>query len=183
MKRASKKTVLLLTSVFALILMSVGFTAAYYVDTSETVKNKFTAADPEIFINETKTENIKSDRVITNDASENAVAVYVRARLVTYWQDEIDGELRTVPMPAGAEVSGGAVQSGWFVRDGIYYYSQKLQPGVSSSVMLSPITVTIPDGSTAQCIIDVVAEAIQAEPAQAVQNSWSVSVAADGSIS
>ena len=49
--------------------------------------------------------------------------------------------------------------------------------------MLGDITVTIPEGSTAKCYIDVRAEAIQAEPKTAVETAWTDVEVVDGRLS
>jgi len=104
--------------------------------------------------------------------------------LVIYWTDTIDGNSVVVAQPRDAEVSiGSLLNNGWFQVGEIYYYENPVSPDASTTTMLDTITVTIPEGSTAQCHIDVHAEGIQALPASAVETAWSdVDVDANGKL-
>ena len=77
-----------------------------------------------------------------------------------------------IPQPAGASVAVGNVLDGWFQVGEIYYYAAPVAPGAGTTAMLGTITVSVPDGSTAQCHVDIHAEAIQAEPNTAVESAW-----------
>lgn len=167
-----KKPVILIISLVLLAAVVVGGTVALLLDSTDAVINTFSPVDVEIKIDETKTETTKSNITITNVKTDAAIPVYVRATLVMYWKDTINGVEQIIPMPAGASVSTPAAQSGWFKVGDIYYYASPLDPGSTTSVMTNVITVSVPEGSTAECHIDVRAEAIQAQPAAAVEDAW-----------
>ena len=134
--------------------------------------NTFKPAEVTVTINETKTATTKSDISFTNPNTEKAVPVYIRATLVINWTAAIDGKTVAIAPPAEGSVALGTLLNEWFQVGEIYYYPNVIAPGGSTPVMMTPITVILPDGSTAQCHIDIHAEAIQAEPAVAVENAW-----------
>lgn len=173
-----KKSVVLILSLIVALALAVGATVAYLQATTNSVINTFTPAEVKIEINESKDETTKSNISFTNSGN---VPVYIRATLVINWTDTFDmtddnvdnPTEQIIPKPALAEINGGTVLgTDWFNVGDIYYYSKPVAPGASTSVMLNPITVTLPDGSTAKCKIDVRAEAIQAEPTSAVEDAW-----------
>lgn len=171
--RSKKKHGILIISLVLLIAMVVGGTTAYLKDSTDAVENTFTPAKVEITINEDTSSNTKSNITFTNPDKENAVPVYIRATLVIYWKDTINGKTEVIAQPSGGSVDvGSLLNNGWFQVGDIYYYGQPVKPGESTSVMLDTITVTVPEGSTAKCYIDVRAEAIQADPVTAAESAW-----------
>ena len=165
------RTAILFISLVLLLAVAVGGTVAYLRATSGSLTNTFIPAEVTITPNEDVTEDTKSNISFTNEGN---IPVYVRATLVIYWTDTINGLEQTIAPPASSNVSIGAVNEneGWFKVGDIYYYSEPVAAGESTAVMLEPIVVTLPDGSSAQCHIDVRAEAIQAIPASVVENAW-----------
>lgn len=178
-RRAREKSNILIVSLVLMIGIVVGGTAAYLQDMTNTVENTFTPAKVEITMTETKTDTTKSKIEFQNTGD---VPVYIRATLVVYWTDVIDGEEQVIAKPDGASVSEPVAQSGWFKVGDIYYYHYKVEPGTETSVMTDEIKVTIPAGSTARCQIDVRAEAIQAIPTDAVEDAWADVNVSDGEL-
>lgn len=180
-----KKSGILILCLVLLLVAAVGTTFAYLLDVTGILTNTFNPAEVKITIDEKTTETTKSDIKFTNPNAENAVPVYIRATLAISWTDTVDETTQPVPAPNGAKVEGGEVltANGWFEVNGIYYYAAPVAPGETTSVMLDTITVTVPAGSTATCNINVLAEAIQATPTDAVTESWTdVTVGADGKL-
>lgn len=182
-KGMSPRKTLLIVCLLLTFVLAAGTTVAFIQMSTNSVQNTFTPARVQIEILEEKTDTQKQNIQIRNLNTERDVPVYVRATLVIHWQDTIDGTMQIIAPPAGGSVAVGKVMDDWFQVGDTYYYKYVLQPGMESSVMLEPIKVTLPDGSTAQCVVDVRAEAIQAEPAAAVESAWPVKVGADGSLS
>lgn len=173
---AKKKLSILIISLALLCMAGIGGTLAYLLDATDPVVNTFTPAKVDITIYESKDETTKSDIKITNSSDNDAVTAFVRAKLVTYWTDIVDGKETVIPAPSEdiAKKAGGELitANGWFEVNGIYYYDSPVAPGASTKVMANPITITLSAGSTIKCYIDVLAEAIQAEPTTAVEESW-----------
>ena len=163
---------LLIVCLLLTFVLAAGATVAFIQMSTDAIQNTFSPAKVEIEILEDQTATRKQNIKIKNLKTEEAVPVYVRATLVINWEDTIDGTMQIIAPPDGGKVEVGDVRGGWFQVGDIYYYKKVLQPGEVSSVMLNDIIVTLPEESTAQCIVDVHAEAIQAEPAVAVTSAW-----------
>lgn len=181
--RVHKRPGILLISLVMLLVVIVGGSMAFLQDATNKVENTFTPAQVTIDPTESvdHTENTKSNIKFTNTGN---VPVYIRATLVIYWTDVIDGKTEVIAQPTGAEVKIGAVQSGWTKVEEIYYYTSPVNPGTHTGVMLAPINVAVPTGSTAQCHIDVQAEAIQADGlgsgVTTAQAAWAATKAVQG---
>ena len=179
--RVHKRPGILFISLVMLLVVIVGGSMAFLQDATNKVENTFTPAQVTIDPTESVNEDTKSNIKFTNTGN---VPVYIRATLVIYWTDVIDGESQVIAQPTGANVEIGAVQSGWTKNGDIYYYDSPVKPNESTGVMLDPITVTVPTGSTAQCHIDVRAEAIQADGlgsgVTTAQEAWAAAKAVQG---
>ena len=138
--RTHKRHALLLISLILLLTAVIGGTIAYLQDSSAKVENTFTPAKVTIHIDETKQENIKYDIRVTNAtiASKDAIPVYVRAKLVIYWTDVIDGKERVIPKPAGDDYSVTVPDpvNGWFLVGDTYYYPAVVKPGEATNAMV-----------------------------------------------
>ena len=168
--RSAKRNGLLLISLVLLLTITVGGSIAFLIDITNQVENTFTPAQVSIDPTEATTPDSKSDIRFQNSGD---VPVYVRATLVIYWTDTIDGVEQIIAQPSGASVSDRELlNNGWFVIGDIYYYNLPVASGDSTETMLDKITVVVPEGCSATCHIDVRAEAIQADPSTAVENAW-----------
>ena len=194
-RKRRKKLNMFFVALVLLFLGAVGGTMAFLLDTTGRVENTFTPAEVKISINETVNDNTKSGISFTNSDDPESVPVYIRATLAVYWTDTFDATddgvdnpaEHIVPKPADDNVSvtiGEVLEDkGWFHVGDIYYYAFPVAPGGKTEIMLEDTTVSIPDDSTLKCYIDVRAEAIQAEPADAVEAAWPVEVGSDGLLS
>ncbi len=120
----------------------------------------------------------KSDIRVRNTGN---VKEYLRVRLVSHFVDA-DGNV------SGAEPSVYpkiTLNNGWLAgEEHTYYYTEPIEPGALSPVMCSPFTLSekeTQDGKKLYQVVEVFAEAIQAEPADAVRKAWGVTVT-DGTI-
>ena len=79
----------------------------------------------------------------------------------------------TIPTPADASVTvPTGLGDDWILVGDIYYYQNAVVPGDPTSVMLTDAIEIEVGSSGATCYIDVRAEAIQAEPTNAVEAAW-----------
>lgn len=154
-KRLGKKPLILLISLVMLLGIALGGTVAFLVDNTREVTNTFTPGRVTVEIAEETTATQKSNIKFQNTGNVDA---YIRATLAIYWKDSAGN---IVAPPAGGKVELGTLRTGWKAQDDIYYYAPKVTPNGWTGVMMTPITVTCPEGY--QCIIDVHAEAIQAD--------------------
>lgn len=177
-RKSREKLVVLLISLI-LLTLTVGTTVAFIIDKTQNVKNVFnpsrvTCEVTEDFDGETK-KNVNVEN--TSD-----VSVYVRVKLVTYRVND-NNQL----IGGTADIPGFTPGEGWFQKDGFYYYNKPVAAGEKPAADLigesgiKLIEYTDADGG--KQVIEVMAEAIQSEPENVVQDSWNVTVAADGTIS
>lgn len=172
-KRRSVKPFVVFVSVLMLLVVAAVGTMAFIQDNTTSVENVFNPSEVNVAINESTTANTKSDISFTNTKTDEDISAYIRASLVVYWKDTIEGKGEVIiAQPEGASVSIGAAASNWFRVGDIFYYALPVPPGGTTSVMNAPNVVTLPKGSTAKCIIEVRAEAIQAIPTSTVEEAW-----------
>ena len=181
MKRAkhsmgfSGKSLTLIISLIALCAVAVGGTLAWLFDSSEKLENNFYIPDADIEIKEEFNGSEKRDVGVTNNGEAD---VYVRVMLVETWQKE--GQI--VAKPEGAVVDYDFGSSDWVKgSDGYYYYTMPLAVDATTPNLLDSATCTVPKGE-ALLKLEVVAQAIQSIPTDAVEEAWGVEVNADGSL-
>ena len=183
MKRAkhsmgfSGKSLTLIISLVALCAVAVGGTLAWLFDSSEKLENKFYVPDAEIEIKEEFDGNVKREVGVKNTGK---TKVYVRVMLVETWRNSDD---QVVAKPEGAVVEYDFGSSGDWAEGpgGYYYYTKPLAVGATTPNLIDKATCTVPKGE-ALLKLEVVAQAIQSIPTDAVEEAWGVEVNADGSL-
>ena len=170
------KSLTLIISLIALCAVAVGGTLAWLFDSSGKLENKFYVPDAEIDITEKFDGSKKTDVGVTNIGE---TEVYVRVMLVETWRNSGD---QVVAKPEGAVVSYEWGSSDWVKgSDGYYYYTKPLAVGDTTPNLIDRATCTVPEGA-ALLHLEVVAQAIQSIPTDAVEEAWGVEVNADGSL-
>lgn len=174
----------------ALVLtLSVGGTVAYLFTNTESVTNTFTPAETKIDIEEKFDGEKKTSITVKNEGN---IDVYVRVMLVaTYQNDEgvcatHTAELNSLILPDDDYNSTDWIKG----SDGYYYYKTAVAAGKTTNDLLkNGTTITLYEKTDDGCKehIDVLAQAIQAQPDEAVQQAWSsdkvtVSVGTDGNL-
>ena len=148
---------------------TIGGVVAYMIKISQEKKGDFVPAAVSCTINEGFVNNQKSDIIVTNTSN---IDVYVRVRMVTYWLDTSGNVInKTATLPAFT------LDENW-VKDAAsdtYYYKLPVATGAQTSNLLETALVLGSEDGYRQ-VIDIFAEAIQANPAEAAQNSWGVTV-------
>lgn len=168
-KRRSKKTGTLLFSLVLLLTMMVGGTLAYLTIQTTPVVNQFTPSHVSCTVTESFDGTTKSNVNVKNDSDINA---YIRVKLVTYRvndQDQHIGGTATIP--------DFTLGEGWVLHDGYYYYTQPVAPGAKPATdLIDSITLTgsYTDADGGKQVIEVMAEAIQSVPTNAVVSAWNV---------
>lgn len=164
--------------IFVVLICSLAGTAyAYMYGRTQPVTNTLVPAEVNCVVYEVKDTVAKSSITVSNTSNIDA---YLRVRLVSYW---IDSNGDVVWKPSGP--ISVSVADGW--RKGAdgntFYYTNQVEPGLSTSNLLnSELTLSI-DAEGNRQVIDVFAEAIQANPAGAVESAWGVTMNANGTIS
>ena len=97
-------------------------------------------------------------------------------RLVSYFVDA-DGNLSGTEPSAYPEIT---LNDGWLAGENhTYYYTEPIEPNGFTPVLCQPFALsekTIRDEATVYQVVEVFAEAVQAEPDAAVQEAWNVTV-------
>lgn len=168
------KATSLMVSLALVLALGLGATLAYIATATDPVPNSFEPRKVEVSISENFNRKVKSDVTFSNEVD---IPVFVRATLAVWWTD---AEGTIVSQPEGCSWSGGEVLAGWTKIGDIFYYNKALSPkgqsGDTTTIMLSAIEAQIPNESGHELNVDVLYEAIQAEPSTAVQDAWGVSI-------
>lgn len=168
---------LLLVSVVTLATIS-GSVVAYMIKRTQFQENTFTPAVVTCELHEVKNADTTRKTSITVENTGN-VNAYMRVRLVSYWVDPATGAIAAKPSPDVSFTPG----SGWVAGSGgnTYYYQAPVAPGDTTNELLgSEITLTSLDGLVQ--VVEVFAEAIQAQPTTAVTDSWGVTLGSSGDV-
>lgn len=160
----TNKAAVLLLSMILLIGIAVGTTVAFLVARTEPMKSTFEYAKVSCEVTGSK-ENVQ----IKNTGN---TAAYIRATYVVTWRDAY-GKV-AVSVPGGysytlTENLGNYWNKG---ADGYFYYTSPVAPGNSTLDSLPTCNVTYPDNPEYTLSVEILAEAIQSEPAEAVQQAW-----------
>ena len=182
----SKKTLTLLVALLVIFTVSVGSTLAFLITQTDSVVNTFTPGEIKGDVIETFDGETKEDVKISID-SDSDVSAYVRALVVVSWQDA-DGNVYGQKPVAGVDYTiTMGTSSNWFEgANGYYYYSEPLGADLDTTtdVLIKSCTQKQAcENPKYKLNVDVIAEAIQAEPVDAVKEAWGVTVNNDGTIS
>lgn len=153
----------LLAAVATLLVGTIGGSLAYLFTNSDSVVNTFTPANVDATIPESFDKETKKDVYVENTSN---IPVYVRATFTAYWAND-DGSVN--PTPVSYSVSYG---DKWQYVNGIYYYQGVVDANKKTETPF--ISKLEPDSELEDChlVVEVIAEVIQAEPIDAVQESW-----------
>lgn len=190
MKSLSKKSLIVLiavTALFVTVTTVVTVVWAYMYKSTKVYDNEFEAAQVSCKVVESFDGTQKTSVKLENTSN---IPVYLRLRLVTYWQDTKGNVVqRASTMPTFTINDSDWIDMG----DHTYCYKSPVQPGdVTKELLASAIVLydnvtddPLGDGVVYEYehVVEIIAEAIQAEPENAVKESWRVTIGADGKIS
>lgn len=172
-RRRSNKVFMMLVSLLLLATMMVGGTLAYLFTKTDPVNNQFTPSYVDCTVTESFDGTTKTNVNVRNDGDINA---YIRVKLVTYRVNDQGQHIGGL-----AEVPSFTPGTGWVqYDDGYYYYTQPVAPkDQPANSLIDSITLTskYSDSDGGKQVIEVMAEAIQSVPAEAIGSSWGVSIA------
>ena len=175
----SKKTLTLLVALLVIFTVSVGSTLAFLITQTDSVVNTFTPGEIKGDVIETFNGETKED-VKISIGSDSDVSAYVRALVVVSWQDA-DGNVYGQKPVAGVDYTiTMGTSSNWFEgANGYYYYSEPLGADLDTTtdvLIKSCEQKQACENPKYKLNVDVIAEAIQAEPKDAVEEAWGVTV-------
>ena len=178
-RRFHIRNVLVLVSL-ALVITAIGGTIAYLIDTEEPIQNVFTPSQvtslvvEDVFHGETKT-NVKIQN--TGD-----VSAFIRAEVVVTWMSE-DGDKVLPSVPVKGEDYTIEMGSGWFEKDGYWYWPSEVAKDGYSDVLIKRATanktMTDSEGTDYYVAIEILSSAIQSDGVKSdgthpVEEAWSV---------
>ena len=167
----SRRPLLLLASLVLLLALAVGGTVAWLTANTGNVANTFTPSHVTCEVNESFDGETKSNVNVTNTSD---IYAYIRVKLVTYRVnangDHIGGTATIPTFEPGV---------GWKLYNGYYYYTSPVEPGKTTANLINSIELTgsYNDADGGKQVVEVMAEAIQSQPAKAVGEAWGVSIA------
>ena len=180
----ARKTATLLVAIVLLLGVAVGTTVAYLITNTGSVVNKFEYAKTNVTVDE-KFDGAKKENVQVRNKGN--IPVYVRATYVVNWLDKDGNVVASVPADYKYDLTvytqDKDKDSRWVKgTDGYYYYLDPVQPNDSTKGSLLTCTVTYPANPEYTLSVEILATAIQSEPATAVRSAWGVKVGTDGKL-
>ena len=181
-KQRSRKNTRTITLLIALLLFSalaVGGTVAWLTANATPVENTFTPSNVACSVTENFDGTTKSNVNVTNTGDTEA---YIRVKLVTYRVND-DGQ----HIGGTATIPTFTPGKGW-VKYGEYYYYTKpvaANGGTPANPLIGEPGIALikyDDADGGKQAIEVMAEAIQSKPKDAVESSWNVTVGSDGNL-
>lgn len=160
---SGRKKLIVALCLVLLVTASISATMAYFHRSSDPVINTFHAGSVGAEIQEKVEDNVKKVITVTNNG---ASPVYVRIRLVSYYESS-EG---VVDASKASPTVSFTLGENWVkVGDDTYYYSVPLAAGATTADLLGS-DVPMEAGQ----VIEVLADTVQATPAQAVKDAWGV---------
>ena len=172
----AKRSLVLVVSVLVLLLAVAGGTLAWLTAQTDGVVNTFTPAQVSCVVTENFNGTTKSNVNVTNTSD---IPAYIRVKLVTYRVNEAGqhiGGTATIPTFTPGEE--------WVKYGEYYYYTLPVAAGGAPAAdLISSINLTgsYNDADGGKQVIEVMAEAIQSSPAEAVGTAWGVTIS-EGSV-
>lgn len=165
------RTAVLIMAVLLLLGAAVGSTVAFLIDKTAPVENAFEYAKVSCEVTENFTNNEKDNVQVKNTGTTDA---YIRATYVVNWVDEQGNIAAAVPESYSYNVTENPGNSWKKGSDGYFYYTSPIAPGASTQGSLLTCTVKYPENPEYTLSVEILAEAIQSTPANAVQEAWGV---------
>ena len=190
-KRGYSKLLVLLSSVAVIMLFTVGGALSYLFTQTGDIQNTFEPANVSCAVIE-EGDGISFDgKVKTNIPIKNTgnVDAYIRAAVVVNWTVFEDGKYKIVPRPEGYGHKLELNDETWFEAGGYYYFTEKVSVGEITDALVKKAYPTkggvaqfTPSGNDPYFLrIDIIADAVQADPATTVGSVWpSVKANSDG---
>lgn len=166
-----KRSGILLAAVIVLLAGAVGGTWAFLVAQSEPVQNNFTYAHVRCTIDEEFDGTTKSDVQIQNTGD---IPAYIRARIVVTWKDASGNVSSTVPVE-NTDYTIAFNTTDWTQQEGDYWYCKTAVDATKFTPVLikeckKTSNANVPDAYDLS--VEILADAIQSEPANAVTEAW-----------
>ena len=167
-----RRTAILLIAIILLISTAVGTTVAFLTAKTEPVVNTFEYAKVSCEVTETSDMNETRCVQVKNTGTIDA---YIRATYVVNWIDAQGNIVASAPEGYSYSLTENP-DSKWTKIDDYYYYLTPVAPNDFTPGSLLNCTVTYPDNPEYTLSVEILAEAIQSTPENAVKDAWNVTV-------
>lgn len=174
-----KRLVMLILALVLIAAMAIGGTIAYLTTKTDGTINTFTPSKVSCEVTE-EFDGAKKEKVNVTNTSD--IDAYIRVKLVTY---RVNDERQHIG--GTAEIPAFTPGTGWVKKGDYYYYTKPVAPGKqpeASLISSIPLTGSYDDADGGKQVIEVMAEAIQSVPEEAVKDAWGedFSIGTDGSL-
>lgn len=175
------RQVLLLAALAVIAMGVVGGTVAYLVTKTSPVENTFVPGYVSCRINEKGPDgekdfenNVDTKKKNVTVTNTGIVDAYIRAAIIVTWKSGND-IVATVPENGtDYRIIGLEPNAKWTKVGDYYYYNEKVSPGEKTSNLFDSCEVLNDKGYTLS--VEILADAIQAEPESVVTSMWGVTV-------
>lgn len=170
-KRPTGRLAAMALATVLLLALTIGGTVAWLTSKTSDITNTFTPSHVTCEVQEGFDGNVKTNVTVKNTSD---IAAYIRVKLVTYRTNDKGDHIGGT-----AELPTFTLGKNWVEHDGYYYYTLPVAAGETPAFKLTDsmtLTKTYTDADGGHQSIDVMAEAIQSEPAEAVGEAWGVSI-------
>ena len=177
----NKKKIIILFG-FPMLLIVIGVTYAFLIDRTPPVNNEFRAASvyTPVIVEDFTTGNLIKRNVKVSMAAASYQS-YIRAKVIVNWQDD-DGNVLAISPESGVDYSITYMLGNWLLAtDGYYYY--KAPVNGETDVLISEASVLKKAPKAGYKLnIEILAQAVQSVPSNAVVDSWGVILDQNGNI-
>lgn len=178
-KKNNKKrlSAIIAAAVAAVTLATVGSTLAFLVDSDDPITNIFTPSKVTCSVVEEFDGAVKKDVSIKNTGNTDA---FIRAAIVVTWKDASGNVYGVAPVEnTDYSMTLNLSSTGWFKSGDYYYYRQEVEPNTATEDALITSCqlktgAAVPSGYNLS--VEILADAIQSKPANAVTSAWGVSL-------
>ena len=176
--RAGRVTAIVMATVL-LLALAIGGTVAWLSTNDTPITNTFTPSKVACEVQEDfdKTTGEKTDVNVQNTGDIDA---FIRVKLVTYRTNDQGQHIGGT-----AELPAFDLGTDWVKHDGYYYYTKPVEPNQTPAANLTDrmtLTKKYNDADGGHQAIDVMAEAIQSVPGEAVKAAWGLSIDTNGNL-
>ena len=167
----------------ALIVCTLMLGTIAYLQREAELSNSFTVGNVEAEIEETFKDDIKTDVSIRNTGNVDA---YIRAKILIYFVDSkgnITGEVPVKDVDYTITM-GDNINSSWINTSDCYYFTKSVAPGANTDILIKEckqLNSDVYEGGSRRLVVDIVAEAIQANDS-AVNDAWKSVVSENGQL-
>lgn len=164
--RTGRLTTMVIATVL-LLALTIGGTLAWLSTKDAPITNTFDPSKVSCRVTESFDGRVKSNVNVQNTSD---ITAFIRVKLVTYRTND-EGQ----HIGGTASIPGFTLGTGWEEYHGYYYYTHPVEPGASPAAYLAEsiaLTESYTDADGGKQAIDVMAEAIQSVPEEAVKAAW-----------